>query len=37
MTLLFALMVMMMLNGLRMKKAVMKLRMNLFVLLIPTV
>ena len=36
-TLLFALMVMMMLNGLRMKKAVMKLRMNLFVLLIPTV
>ena len=44
MTLLFALMmavmmmmVMMMLYGLRMKKAVMKLRMNLFVLLIPTV
>ena len=43
-TLLFALMmavmmmmVMMMLYGLRMKKAVMKLRMNLFLLLIPTV
>ena len=29
--------VMMMLYGLRMKKAVMKLRMNLFLLLIPTV
>ena len=42
-TLLFVLMmavmmmVMMMLCGLRMKKAVMKLRMNLFLLLIPTV